>query len=129
MSVPDTLSASQQRAIFALLACPSIVEAAKQAKVSEATLHRWLRLPAFHEAYTAARQQLSRHAIGALQRAVHTAVTTLEGVMTNPKVAAATRAYAARTTLETALRAAEIESIEGRLAAIELALTQREGRR
>jgi hypothetical protein len=125
MSVPDPLNAKQQRAVFALLAAPSIVEAARQAGVSEATLHRWLQLPAFREAYAAARQQLAQHALSGLQQAMRTATATLESVMGNKKVAAATRVFAAKVVLETSLRALEIAHLEDRLIAIELALKER----
>jgi hypothetical protein len=48
--------------------------------VSEATLHRWLRLPNFASAYRQARRQLVEGAIGRVQGATGQAVDTLLAV-------------------------------------------------
>src|SRR5262249_48290859 len=64
----------------ALLTEPSHASAAAKAGVSEATLHRWLRLPGFRTAYRQARRQLVEGAVGRLQAAAGLAVDTLLAV-------------------------------------------------
>ena len=56
----EKLTRKQEAAIAALLAESSIGAAARKARIGEATLQRWLRLPAFAQAYRDARQQLVR---------------------------------------------------------------------
>ena len=52
------LSASQERALAALLTGESVTAAAKTAKVSRQTVHRWMRAPDFQAAFNAARNDL-----------------------------------------------------------------------
>jgi hypothetical protein len=55
MSGPDKLTRRQEALILALLSEPTHAAAAAKARVSEATLRRWLHLPAFRAAYRWAR--------------------------------------------------------------------------
>jgi uncharacterized protein YggE len=120
------LSRKQDEAIVALLMVPTIAEASTRVGVGERTLFRWLqRDPAFQAAYREARRQAVQQAIARIQQATSTAVTTLEGVMTNPESPSSSRVSAARVVLEMALKAIELEDLEGRLVALELALQQR----
>ena len=48
------LTARQDALVAALLTAPTHADAAKKAGISEATLYRWLNLPAFQVAYRAA---------------------------------------------------------------------------
>jgi hypothetical protein len=74
------LSHKQETLIAALLTEPTQAAAAMKAGVSEATLHRWMILPAFRAAYRQARRQLVEGAIGRIQAATGQAVDTLLAV-------------------------------------------------
>jgi hypothetical protein len=64
--------------IAALLTESTHAAAATKAGVSEATLHRWLRLPVFQTAYRQARRGIVEAAIGRLQQTAGKAVDTLD---------------------------------------------------
>jgi hypothetical protein len=68
----------QEALIAALLTEPTHAAAAVKAGISEATLHRWLRLPDFQTAFREARRRIVETAIGRLQQAAGKAVDTLE---------------------------------------------------
>jgi hypothetical protein len=74
------LTRKQEALIAALLTEPTHSAAATEAGVSEATLHRWLRLPAFRTAYRRARRELVEGAVGRIQAATGQAVDTLLAV-------------------------------------------------
>jgi hypothetical protein len=77
MSGRTKLDRKQEALIAALLTEPTHAAAAAKAGVSEATLHRWLHLPAFRTAYRQARRALVEGAIGRVQGATGLAVETL----------------------------------------------------
>jgi hypothetical protein len=74
------LIARQESLIAALLTEPTYAKAAARAGISEATMYRWLQLPAFRAAYRQARRELVEAAIGRIQAASGEAVTTLLAV-------------------------------------------------
>lgn len=76
------LTRKQEALIAALLCEPTHATAGAKAGVSEATLHRWLRLPEFQAAYRQARRELVEGAIGRIQAATGQAVDTLLAVAT-----------------------------------------------
>jgi hypothetical protein len=78
MSGKPKLNRKQEAVIAALLTEPTHAAAAAKARVSEATLHRWLRLPDFQSAYREARRRVVEGAIGRLQQVTNKAVDTLE---------------------------------------------------
>ena len=125
----EKLSRTQERAIAALLQCSTIPAAAAAAGVGEATLWRWLQLPAFQEEYRAARRQAVQQAVAAVQRITSTAVATLESIMSDAEAPPASRVTAARVVLDTALKAVELEDLEERLSQLEATLTQQQRRR
>jgi uncharacterized protein YggE len=117
------LSRKQDEAIALLLTVPTISEAAKHTGVGERTLFRWLQQDtAFQAAYRDARRQAVQQAIARIQQATSTAVTTLEGVMTNPESPSSSRVWAARAVLDLALKAVEVEDLEARIRALEEAV-------
>jgi hypothetical protein len=77
------LSRKQEALIASLLTEPTHTAAARKAGVSEATLHRWLKLPDFRAAYRRARRELVEGAIGRIQAATGQAVDTLLTVATS----------------------------------------------
>lgn len=74
------LTLKQGALLAALMTEPSHAAAASKAGVSEATLYRWLQLPAFQKAYRQARRQLVEAAVGRMQAAAGKAVDTLLAV-------------------------------------------------
>ncbi len=108
----------KELAIAALLHHPTVVAAAKETKIAEKTLRRWLKDEAFAEAYESAKRECLSHATGRLQEATSKAITTLTGVMSNSEAPGA-QVSAARTILEFAFRAVEQHEMERRLAALE----------
>jgi hypothetical protein len=71
------LTGKQEELIASLLTEPTHAAAAAKAGVSEATLYRWLNLPAFRDAYRQARRDLVEGAVGRIQAATGQAVDTL----------------------------------------------------
>jgi hypothetical protein len=113
------LNAKQLRFLAALLARPTVKAAATAAGVSYATAKRWTALPAFAEAYRAARQRSFGHAQAMLQAAAARAVRRLVREMEGDR--AADRIRAAKAVLDAATEAAELTDVLERLAALEAA--------
>ena len=67
----------QDVAIAALLTEPTLEAAARRAGVSESSLLRWLRDPAFRAEYRAARRAVVEQAVSGLQHATSEAVAAL----------------------------------------------------
>ncbi len=109
----------QGRAISALLQAQSLKEAAKEAGISEATLHRWLKDEAFQMAYRAAKKEVVDHAICRLQQSSGKAVKALVEILEYAKNPASARVSAARTILETSMKAVELEDLEKRISDLE----------
>ena len=118
----DTLTARQEKAIAALLSEPTVEKAAAKVGVGLRTLHTWLHDPTFADAYRAARREAVGQAIARLQQVSSAAVTVLETVMNDGDEKGATRVAAAKTVLETAIRAVELEDLAARLSELEARL-------
>src|SRR5262245_6660684 len=76
----EKLTRKEESLIGALLTESTRAAAAAKAGVSEATVGRWLRLPAFRSAYRRARRELVEGVIGRVQAAAGQAVDTLLAV-------------------------------------------------
>jgi hypothetical protein len=76
------LTRKQETLLAALLTEPTHAAAAAKARVSRATLYRWMLLPAFQAAYRQACRALFESAIGRAQAATGNAVETLMAVTT-----------------------------------------------
>jgi len=108
-----------ETALAALLSEPTLEAAAKKVGVSISTLSRWMTIPEFAEKHRAARRDSVSAATTALQRHAAGAVATLAAVMDNPEAPPAVRVSAARSVLDLAYRAAELDDVLARLAALE----------
>src|SRR5262245_5082366 len=117
----EKLSRKQDQIITALVSCASIAEAAGQCGLAEVTVRRWLKQDAFQQAYRDARQQVVQQAIVQVQQATGEAVATLRQVMQAAEAPASAKVSAAKTILETAVKAVELEDLEARIAALEAA--------
>lgn len=115
--------------IACLLTEPNIREAAKKAGISESTGWTWLQDPGFQEEYREARRMAVSQAIAQLQQASTQAVATLCEVMADPEATPASRVSAAKTTLEMAIKAVELEDLAVRLEKLETTIQQSEGGR
>lgn len=126
MSAPgEKKEQKQERAISALLNAPSLREAAKEAGISEATLHRWLKKDDFKTAYREAKKELVNHAIYRLQHATGKAVNALEAVIDDKESPASARVSAAKTILETSIKVFGIEELEQRIFTLEKLIQER----
>jgi hypothetical protein len=117
MSAAERLTRKQEAAALALLTERTNAEAARAARVSEATLQRWLRLPQFRQACRDLRRQAVEAAVGRLQDCVQQAVDALLGALKAPRES--DRIRAAALILEHAGKGLERWDLEDRLRALE----------
>ena len=108
----------KEKVIACLIAQPSITLAAQEAGISQSTMYRWLNDEEFQMAYRKAKKEIVGHALTQVQKAVTKAVDTLLDVMGNGVVESA-KVSAAKTILELAIKAVEIEELEERLTILE----------
>ena len=121
-------SRKKDAAILALVTEPTIADAAKKAGISHATLHRWLQIKDFKDAYREAKREAVSAAIARLQRTATEAVDALRDVMNDTESPASARVSAARSILEIAIKAVELEDFERRLEALERMIMKGEKR-
>ena len=107
-------------ALSALLTEPTIQQAAKVAGIGEATLWRWLKDKDFVEAYREVKREAVGQAITKLQQASGEAVETLRSVMNDIASPANTRVSAAKSIIEMALKAVELEDVIKRVEELEV---------
>lgn len=100
----DELTPKQERALLALLESGEIKKAAEQAEVGEATLHRWLALPAFVERYREARAALVEAALARLENCADVAINTLRAICEDKSAPATAKIAAARAILSNVMR-------------------------
>jgi DNA-binding MurR/RpiR family transcriptional regulator len=115
----EKLEAKQETALAALLAHPTVAEAAKAAKVSQATLWRYMRDEKFSARYAEARQDVTKHLIMRLTSDSTKAARVLLEVAEDTSAPANARVSAARTIIEQALRGAELRDLMERIEALE----------
>ena len=106
-------------AVEALLTEPTIEAAAARAKIGLRTLHRWMETPEFDALYRHSKRKIINFAISRLQQATGEAVQVLRDIMNDTDNPASARVTAARTVIEQALRAVELEELVERVEALE----------
>lgn len=111
------LTPKQDKAIAALMSSPTIAEAAAVIGVNERQIYRWLADVTFSEAYRAARREAVAQSTARLQQASSAAVDTLVALLASSRPSI--QLGAARSILEFAIGAVELEDIAARLAALE----------
>lgn len=120
------LPKKKHEAVIALLEHRTVKEAAQAVGIGEATLFRWLQVPEFQDAYRGGKRQIVNHAISRLQQATAEAVETLREIMKDNDKPPSPRVTAAKTILDMAVKAVEIEDIQSRLEVLErIAFQQR----
>jgi hypothetical protein len=110
---------SKEQAITALLTYPTVEEAARALGMSEEALRREKQDPEFQRAYDETRRQMAHGAVAGLQASAAEAVQALRKIMNSEAVPPHNRIAAARTVLEHAVRATELEELVSRLAVLE----------
>ena len=115
--------------VAAILSTRTLEEAARMARISLATLTRWMKLPEFETAYREARRVAYGQAIARLQQGSSAAVTVLLKVMVDPASPASVRVRAADSVLDHSKKNIELEDFEARLAELERAAKAQEGTR
>ncbi len=115
----EKLEAKHEQALAALLAHPTVADAAKAARVSQATLWRYMRDPAFSARYADARADVTKHFIMRLQADSTKAAKILIDIAEDTNAPASARVSAARTIIEGALKGAELHDLMSRVEAIE----------
>lgn len=109
----------QQKAIMALLTEPTITQAAERSGVGETTLYRWMKEEEFDQAFRDARKKAFSQTISRLQQTTTNAVQTLEAVMGDEKAPASSRVTAAKTVIEMAFKAYELEDMAAKVEEIQ----------
>lgn len=122
------LPLKQEETIVALLASPTIEQAAKKVGVAPSTLFRWMQDEEFKANYRVAKTACVFQAIAHLQNATLGAVDTLRDIMLDEGKPPATRVVAAKIVLETSIKAVEIEDLAARVEQLEKALNHLSGK-
>ena len=110
-----------EAAIAALLTQRNIDEAARAVGISPNTLLNWMKVPEFQVAYRDARRAAYSQAVAKLQQGATAAATTLLKVMVDQSTPASVKVRAAECVMTHSSKAIEIEDIEARVSALELA--------
>jgi hypothetical protein len=107
-----------EQAIISLLTHATIGQAAKAAKLNEATLRRWMREPKFKEAFHNARADVLQQALGHAAEGLVEAALVLRQILRNQDAPASARVAAARTLFDLALKDREVENLEQQMQAL-----------
>ena len=105
------LSSKQENAIIALLTESTIKQVAETVGVGESTVYRWLQEDEFNQAFREARKRAFSKSLSALQQAYSCAVGTLKIIMENVDASPNSRVTAAKTVIEMAFKAYELEDL------------------
>jgi len=123
------ISRKQEEAIVALLSQRGVEEVARAVKVSARTVYRWLKEPAFDQAFREARRAAFSQCVARLQQAAPAAVTTLLKTLVDPAAPASVRVRAAECIINHSTKAIELEDIEGRLSQLERTAEETTGKK
>lgn len=111
MSDSERLTPAQERAVAALLASPTLESAAREARVSTATLRRWRQEDDFNRAYRLARCAVLEGTTARLRQASAQAVELLVSIMGNLEARDSDRIRSAQIVLEMSYRSSELEDL------------------
>jgi hypothetical protein len=118
--MPQGSKAHLQAAFLnALMAMPTIEQAAQRVGIAKSTAQRWLQSPSFQAAYAEARRMALAETIAFLQQSMLKAVTLLTAVLTDPEARVSNKIQAARAILEFGMRATEQDEVIARLRRLE----------
>ena len=120
------LNAKQEAFLTAYLASNNITTSAQQTGIADKTARRLVKLPAFQEAYQAARKELFNHALDGLMLYVDTAIDTLKRHMTNDETPPAAQIRAAQIYLDQAIQIHKMSDLEAKYLELEQLVKQQE---
>lgn len=109
------MTPKKEKALAALLTCPTKDAAAKQAGITARTMSVYLSDPEFQAEYKRAFGGMVEAAARQAQQALHPAIDTLRDIMRDDEQNGQVRVSAARSLLEYALKLTEQADILGRL--------------
>jgi hypothetical protein len=115
----EKISRKREQAITALLAEPTLSEAAVKCGVSESTLRRWVREPEFADSYRQARECMLEAAINKLHASACQAADVLREISTDKGATSSSRVSAARAILEITVKVQEFHELERRVEELE----------
>ena len=116
------LTATQERALTALLSERTIQAASEASKIPYRTLTRWMQQEAFSREYRARLDALVNDAASSLKKSLTGAVEVLREIAENAEAPPNARISAAKTLLDSGLRYTETLDIIQRLEAVEVAV-------
>lgn len=122
-ALDSKLNLKHYKAISALLSEGSVRKASESCGVPERTLYQWFKQAAFADAYRQARREATQAAVSLGQQYSSVMMRELLRLATQGK-SEAVRLGAARTVLEFAIKAVEIEDLAVRLEALEARFAQ-----
>ncbi len=117
VAIPAELTKKQEEAIAALLASPTILGAARAAKVDPKSIRRWLKNPVFAGAYESARGSVVHASLNAIQSALPAAIRALTRDCDSQDFAA--RQHATALIMQTVLKGIEFGVFNDRLRRVE----------
>ena len=109
----------KELALSALMTETTLQKAAKVAGIGEVTLWRWLKEKEFIEAYRVLKREAVTQAVTRLQQISCKAVDTLKQVMEDKESPASVRVSAAKSIIEMAIKAVELDDITKRIEELE----------
>jgi len=109
----------KELAIAALLTSSSMPAAAVNCGISESTLRRWLQNETFAKCYRRERTRMLESTVNLLRQKSMAAVETLADIAESEESPASVRVSAARAVIELAIRGAELQDLEERIAELE----------
>jgi hypothetical protein len=115
----------KELAIASLLASGTLAEAAAKCRIAQSTLRRWLENREFSRRYQLERSRMLEGAVNTLRREATSAAETLATISSDTNAPPSARVSAARSLLELVLRAAELQDVEERIAALEQVMRER----
>lgn len=118
------MDSRKDKALAALLACPTQEQAAQAAGISPRTIRDYLQDPAFLREYEQQRAQLVVNATAQLQKSLSAAVAALRDIIESEKSSDSARIAAARILLDHGLKYSELCDLYQRLATVEATLRQ-----
>jgi hypothetical protein len=123
----QNLSHKQEKALASLLALGEVKAAAKDARVGETTLWRWLKDETFARAYREGRRKVLEASASRLTADSAAASRVLLQIAEDEKASASARVAAARAIIESAVKTVETLDLEPRLKEIERRLEEQKG--
>jgi hypothetical protein len=113
------LTATQERALVALLSTTTTEEAAKRAGLTSRTLRRYLRIPEFRAEYLERRREIVSAALTLAQQRAPVAVSVLSTIMGDTSKPPTVRVSAASKVLDVAVKGVETEDLVERVAELQ----------